>query len=324
MIMKPPKLHPGDLIAIISPSQPPTVKHSHDDFEKARHFEQSTGLRTVVAPNALAEHYYSAGTIQQRLNDFHRALKNPDVKGIMFSVGGNTAIELVDKLDYELIKQHPKVIAGISDATTLLNPIFAKTGLITFLGPEFTDFALEPMAYEVASMKQAWLDGDLGDIRPNPDWRDFDGLPTAYRGWETIRPGVAEGHIIGGNYSSFTQLYHTEYAPDISDSILVMECYKYSKRDIHSALARLKFWGAFDKINGLIIGYCLGSDDPAGKGNERSMADLALEVTDGYNFPIMQIGEIGHNVENIMLPIGARARLDATAKAFTILEKVAE
>lgn len=323
--MKPPKLHPGDLVAIISPSQPPTSKHTLDDFEKARkNFEQATGLKTVLAPNALAEHFYSAGTVQQRLDDFHWALKKPDVKGIMFSVGGNTAIELVDKLDYELIKQHPKVIAGISDATTLLNPIFAKTGLITFLGPEFTDFALEPMTYEIESMKQAWFDGNMGDIKPNPNWRDFDGLPTSYKGWATIRPGVAEGHIIGGNYSCFTQLYHTEYAPDITGSLLVVECYKYSKRDIHGALARLKFWGAFDKISGLIIGYCIGSDDPGTKGNDRDMTELALEVTEGYDFPIMQIGEIGHNVENMMLPIGANARLDATGKTFEILEGTAQ
>jgi len=150
--IRPPKLHPGDLVAVISPSQPATVRLNQGDFEKTcRNFEKVTGLKTVLAPNALAEHYYSAGTAQQRLDDFHWALKNPDVKGIMFSVGGNTAIELVGKLDYELIRQNPKVITGISDATTLLNPIYAKTGLITFLGPEFTDFALEPMTYEVES-----------------------------------------------------------------------------------------------------------------------------------------------------------------------------
>lgn len=323
--MKPPKLHSGDQVAIISPSQPPTVKHNLSDFEKARHnFEQATGLKTVLAPNALAEYFYSAGTIQQRLDDFHWALKNRDIKGIIFSVGGNTAIELVDKLDYELIKRHPKVIAGISDATTLLNPIFAKTGLITFLGIEFTDFAIEPMTYEVDSIKQAWFDGNLGNIKPNPGWRDFDSLPTTYNGWNAIRAGIAEGNIIGGNYSCFSQLYPTEYLPDISGNILVMECYRYSKRDIHGALARMRLWGTFDNISGLVIGYCLGSDEPGVKGNERSMADLALEVTDGYDFPIMQIGEVGHNVENIMLAIGAKARLNVTDKTLEILDKVAE
>ncbi len=323
--MKPPKLRPGDLVAIISPSQPPAAKYNQEQVKKAcSNFEQATGLKTILAPNALAEHYYSAGTVQQRLDDFHWALKNPDVKGIVFSVGGFTCIELVDKLDYDLIKQHPKIIAGISDATTLLNPILAKTGLITFLGIELTDFGLEPMTYEAKSLKRAWFEGGIGAIQANPNWRDFDDLPTAYSGWETIRPGVAEGVIVGGNSVGFDQLYRTEYAPDVTGNILVLEFYKCGKQEIHGVLARFKLWGVLDKVSGLVVGYCLGSDQPGVKGNERTMKDLVLEVTSDYNFPVMQIGEIGHNVENIMLPIGARARLDATAKTFEILESVTE
>lgn len=188
--MTPPKLHPGDLVAVISPSQPPTVKHSSQDFKKAlTNFERSTGLKTVLSKNALAQHYYSAGTVDQRLEDFHWAISNPDIKAIIFSVGGNTAIELVDKLDYELIKRNPKIICGISDATTLLNPIVAKTGLITFLGIELTDFAIEPMEYEVNSIKQAWYNGSAGKINANNNWRDFDGLATSYTGWRSIKPG---------------------------------------------------------------------------------------------------------------------------------------
>lgn len=319
-----PKLHPGDTIAIISPSQPPTSKHTRDDIETVRqNFEKATVLKAIFSPNALAEHYYSAGTVQQRLEDFHSAVKNPDIKCVVFSVGGNTAIELVDKLDYELIKQYPKVITGISDATTLLNPILSKTGLITFLGIEFTDFAIEPMAYEVESIKQAWFDGKMGAIQPNPNWRDFDNLRTSYKGWRTIRPGSVEGGIIGGNFSSFNQLYQTEYAPELTANILAIECYKYSKRDIHNALAQLHFRGVFDKIGGLIIGYCVGSDELGVKGKERDMAEVVLEVAEGYDFPIMQIGEIGHNVENMMLPIGAKARLNAGNKIFEITDSVA-
>lgn len=320
--MKAPKLQAGDRVAIISPSQPPADK---GDIQKARHnFERATGLKTVLAPNALARRYYSAGTIQQRLDDFHWALQNPEIRAIVFSVGGNTAIELVDKLDYDFIRRHPKIIAGISDATTLLNPIFAKTGLVTFLGLEFMDFAIEPMEYEVASIKRAWFKGDIGSITANPKWRDFDALPTLYKGWETIRPGAAEGRLLGGNYSGFTQLYHTPFMPEVTGNILVIECYKYSKRDIHNALVRLRLWGCFDKISGLIMGYCLGSDDSLTPTNRRGMTELVHEVTEGYSFPVMQVGEIGHNVENIMLPLGSLAKLDATNKSLKVVETVVE
>lgn len=86
----------------------------------------------------------------------------------------------------------------------------------------------------------------------------------------------------------------------------------------------MKFWGSFEEISGLIIGYCLGSDDPDVKGNERPMAELVREVTEGYNFPVMQVGEIGHNVENMMLPIGAKAKVDSDSLTFEVLENVVQ
>lgn len=319
--MKPPKLALGDTVAIISPSN--DISDREDLLKKAcSNFEKSTGLKTILAPNVLAKHYYSAGTAQQRIDDFHWALKNPDVKGIVFSCGGDTAIDLVDKLDYDLIKQNPKIISGISDATTLLNPINAKTGLITFLGLEFLDFADQPMTYEVAAIKKAWFGEEIGAIEPNPNWQDFDNLPTSYKGWQTIREGQAEGRIVGGNGTCFAQLYNTQYCPDMTGCILVLEYYMLHKKSIHRMLAQLRLWGALDKSKGLIIGYCLGSDEPDKTGNERSLKDLVLEVTDGYDFPIMWVGEIGHNIDNIIVPIGATLSMDATNKSLYIADKV--
>lgn len=321
--MKAPKLHQGDQIAIISPSNP--VANRKDEVAKARaNFEKATGLKTVLSPNALGQHFYSSGTAEERTNDFHWALSNPDFKAIIFMVGGNTAIDLVEGLNYDLIKQNPKIISGISDATTLLDAITAKTGLITFLGLEFLDYATEPMKYETEAIKKAWFDGDIDDIKPNTNWRDFDALPTTYKGWETIREGKSEGVIAGGNFTCFSQLFGTDYYQDPAGSLLTIETYKLSKREVHRMLMQLRLRGVFDKISGLIIGYCLGSDDIETVGNDRSLKDVVLETTEDYDFPILWIGEVGHNVENIMLPIGAKASLDSTKKTFTILETVTE
>lgn len=319
--MKPSKLSNGDLIAIISPSN--TIARRKQEVIKAcKNFERQTGLRTVVSPNAFAQHYYSAGTIQQRIDDFHWALKNPDVKAVIFSVGGNTAVELVNKLDYDLIKTNPKIISGISDATTLLDAITAKTGLITFLGIEFLDFAEESLDYTVDSIKNTWMNTKSLILKPNQNWRDFDNTRTTYDGWETIKPGQAEGKIIGGNFGSFAQLYHTEYMPSLERNILFMEFYKQPKKKIHQCLAQLKLWGAYEKISGLVMGYNLGSDTEGIIGNQRSIVDIVQEITEGYDFPAMWIGEVGHNVENLVLPIGAKTSIDATKKTLRILESV--
>lgn len=321
--IKPHKLKLGDTVAIISPSN--VITHRQDALKIARkNFEQATGLKTVLSPNALASHYYSAGTKQQRLDDFNWALNNQDVKAIIFSVGGNTAIELLDGLEYELIKRSRKILSGISDATTLLNAITAKTGLITFLGIEFFDYADQEMAYETNSIIKSWFDGDVGEIFPNANWKDFDNLPSQYSGWQTIKPGMAQGTIIGGNHSGAMQLRGTQYAQNYAGGILFLELYKNNKKELHQKIEQLKLWGILTQINAFVIGYCLGSDDPGRLDNSRPIKDIVLEATEGYDIPIMQIGEVGHNVENFMLPIGATVEVDTENLTIKILEKVVE
>lgn len=318
-MIKPPRLRPGDTVALVSPSK--TLDGRTTEVEKARrNFENATGLKTVLAPNALAKHYYSAGTPEQRLDDLHWAVTNPEIAAIIFTVGGNTAIDLLTGMNFSLLKEHPKIISGISDATTLLDAITAKTSLITYLGTEFLDFAHYDMPYEAASMRQVWFDGQPYGITPNSHWRNFDGLPTTYTGWRCIRAGVAEGKIVGGNGTCFVQLLGTEYEMDARGNILFLEYYKRAKGEIHRQLMQLRLRGVFEGVAGLAMGYCLGSDDPTQVGDERSLKDLVLEVTAGYNFPVMWIGEVGHKVENVMLPLGIRAMIDSIQRQLAILE----
>ena len=138
-IIKPAKLKAGDRVGVVAPSQ--SINDRTDRFNKAvKVIEDTLKLKLELAPHVLGEYYYSSGTVQERLNDFHQMVMDPTIKAIFFAVGGHTANELIDQLDYDLIRQNPKIIAGISDCTTLLNPIHAKTGLTTFHGLEFSSF----------------------------------------------------------------------------------------------------------------------------------------------------------------------------------------
>jgi muramoyltetrapeptide carboxypeptidase LdcA involved in peptidoglycan recycling len=101
-----------------------------------------------------------------------------------------------------------------------------------------------------------------------------------------------------------------------------METYRLHKKSIHRALFSLRLHGILDKIKGLLLGYLVGSDDPEYPGDERDLKELVLEATDGYDFPIMQIGEVGHYVENTQIPVGAKATIDATDLKFRIDESV--
>src|SRR5688572_11188747 len=106
-MIKPPKLKAGDTIGLCSPSG--TIAHKKDLFEKAKkHYERSTGLSIVVGPNAFDQHYYSAGMPEARLSDFSTFVDDPTIKAIIFSAGGDTAIDLVESLPYNDIRQNPK------------------------------------------------------------------------------------------------------------------------------------------------------------------------------------------------------------------------
>lgn len=321
--IKPNKLILGDTVGICCPSG--TIAHKKDAFERAKNnFERATKLKTIIASNAFAKHYYSAGTPEERAADFHELLKNPDVKAIIFAAGGDTALDVLSLLDFELIKNNPKIIMGISDATTILAAITAKTGLITFLGLEFLDFATRELPYTLASVQQLLYDGNAGEIHANTHWEEFDGIHTTYSGWQTIQEGVAKGTLIGGNLQSFMQLVGTQYELSAPDAVLFFEAYKLPKKQIHKALMQLKLRGYFQHISGMIIGYNLESDNQDVVGNEQPIAETVLEVVGEYNFPIMQIGEIGHHVENFLQPIGAQVRMDATNLKFEIVEPTVE
>ncbi len=319
--IKSPRLKKGDNVGVCSPSG--TIAHKRELFDRAKAgFEQATNLSITVAPNAYAAHYYSAGTMQERLDDFHGLITDKQIKAILFSAGGDTASDLVPHLDYDLIAKNPKIISGISDATTILTAITAKTGLITFLGLELLDYADHKKPYEVQSISDMWFIGEPHVIHPNAKWKELKDTYTVYEGWQTIRDGSAQGQLFGGNSESYIQLLATPYELIIPQGILFLETYRQSKKQIHKTLMQLKLHGILDTISGLVIGYCVESDKQDVVGNDQPIQDTVLEVTKEYSFPIMQIGEIGHCVENFMQPIGAHAAMDATSLRFTITETV--
>ncbi|MDX1535948.1 MAG: LD-carboxypeptidase [Candidatus Spechtbacterales bacterium] len=322
-IIKPHKLNPGDKVGIISPSNP--IKEKRENFLKAKeNFEKQLNLKLVFSDNAFNQYYYSAGTTQERIDDFHSMLEDDDIGAILFSVGGDTAIDLLPHLNFELIREKRKIISGISDATTLLHSITAKTGLITHLGIELHYYEDQDLSYQNDSIKRAWFDGNLEDINPNSNWKDLRKTYNQYAGWQTIKKGKAKGMFVGGNFSSFMQLVNTEYALPFEDNLLFFETYKYPKKLIHKALKQLELHGILEKISGMVIGYLLDSENPKVMGNEQPLKELVLEVVDEYDFPVMQIGEIGHQVENFIQPIGAKVEMDVSKLSLKILETVAD
>lgn len=321
-IIKPQKLQKGDTVTIVSPSGC-VSDELKSQFDNGVKFLESLELKVKIGKNALKRYYYSAGTVEERLDDIHKAFADKEVKAVIMSIGGESANQLLDGLDFDLIKNNPKIFSGISDGTTLLNPIFSKTGLITYHGPDLIFTFGKPMSEIVKeNIIKTWFEGNVRELRPNLNWKGLDKLNEneKYKGWQCVRKGKASGRLIGGNITCLENLDNTEFRPNYKKALLFLEAYMVSIEDIDMVFTHFRQAKIFDEIRGLILGHFYGSHIK-GKKQDREVKDVILEVTKDYSFPILEIGEIGHNVENYILPIGCWAKIDAGKKHFLVEEK---
>ncbi len=321
-IIKPKRLQKGDTVAIVSPSGA-VPEELRGQFNNGIKFLKGLGLKVKIGKNALGRYYYSSGTAEERLEDIHKAFADKNTKAVIMTIGGKTANNLLDGLDFDLIRKNPKIFSGISDGTTLLNPIFFKTGLITFHGPDLIfGFGLPMSPVIKENLVKSWFEGKVGELNPNPDWRGYDVLNKnkKYNGWQCIRKGKASGRLIGGNTTCLMTLENTEFRPNYKNSILFFEAFLPNINELDRVFTHFRQAKVFNEISGLILGHFYGAHD-IGKNKDREVKDVILEVAKNYTFPILEVGEIGHNVENYIIPIGCRATIDAERKYFSIDEE---
>ncbi len=318
--LKPKRLQAGDVVGIFSPSssvlgKPKRLKGFNEGVKHLR----ALGFKVKIGKHAQGKYFYSSGTPQERASDFHELIKDPKLRAILMSMGGETANEVLPLLDFELIKANPKIIIGMSDGTTLLVSITAKTGLITFYGPDLIYFFglskgnFKP--FEEQTLK-CLMQGQA-EFKPLKNLETDEGRKLT-TGWQRHREGVVEGTLIGGYLEIIQSLIGANFLSNLEGKILYLESMESSPM-IHMRLQYLKLLGVFDKISGLILGYFPDVDkDPL---TFRPIGDIVLELTKEKSFPILQVNELGHMVKNYTWPNGLRIRLDATKMALTALEE---
>jgi len=318
-IIKPKKLNKGDVVGIVSPSGF-IADEFKPQFQKGVEFLESLGLRVKIGKNVFKRHYYSAGTVAERVSDVHEMFSDHEVKAIIQSQGGETANELLDYLDWGLIKSNPKIFGGMSDGTALLLPIFSKTGIITLHGPDLLwGYGDGTNDYETESLKQSLFGGKAFKVLPDSKHEVSQESSNSSKAWKCWREGVSEGRLLGGNLSIIQTLQGTGFEPPFQDAILFLEGYRNNAENLARRFAALRQTGVFKKIKGVVLGYFFGNASSDRLSN-RPVGEVMLEASAGYDFPILEIGEIGHNIPNCNLPVGVLARLDAGNLDFSIVE----
>jgi muramoyltetrapeptide carboxypeptidase len=311
-LIKPPRLKQGDLIGLIAPAG-----HTNDkSIESAVRHIEALGFRVKLGRYLREVYGKYAGEPLMRVADLHGMFLDPEVKALWCIRGGSGAISLLKHLDYELIRNHPKILLGYSDITALHLAIHRHAGLVTFHGPVASS---TPSAYSTEHMMAVLTD-------PRPTYTIPMAQENARRAAEephyavrTVHGGVATGPLIGGNLSLVSALAGTPYAADFRNSILFLEEVNEEPYRIDRWMTQLDLAVGFDKAAALMIGICdkCGPDDDD--------VSLTLDQTfelhlDPLKVPAVTGYSIGHIRNQFTVPVGVRARLDTDAQTLTLLE----
>lgn len=308
--LQPPRLQSGDRVAVVTPSWPVRMSPSPDPFgELEAGMEQlrNLGLDPVLAPHALADTGYAAGSAQARADDINEMFADPEIKAIISSHGGHVAAGVLAHLDWDVIAANPTILMGFSNASALLLAIHAVTGMITFHGPMVMwQLGQGPDPYEVEELHAMLFDRRVGPIGQR--------LP-----WETVRnSGAAEGTLLGPGMS-LRALAGTRYqVPHRRDVVLFFEGMVDAPGIVDSWLRHLIYMGVFDHVRGVLV----GSDGSAftGQAPEVPFTEILLDVAADYEFSVVKCDDFGHGGVNTVLPIGAAVRLDPDTAELVVLE----
>ena len=292
-------LHEGDTIAIISPSSSTDTTTIIGGIRTL----ESWGYHCVVGPNALNDYHGFAGTIDERLSDLLWALREPSVKAVMCSRGGDGAAHLLARLSLDTLRQYPKTIIGFSDVTALLCAE-ARAGVKGIHGSMCWALKTYEGNDTISQTLRRLLQGELPTYRVAPHPLDI--------------KGRAEGIVVGGNLSVYNDLAGSDFDPLLLDDIILfMEDTGEGMSKVDRMLHNLEIRGLLPHLRGIIVGQFNKYKHP--ENGFQDMYQMLHEYMKHYGIPVCFDFPVGHaHLRNFPLLTGARATLEVTPEGTTL------
>jgi muramoyltetrapeptide carboxypeptidase len=307
-------LLPGDTVGLITPS---TYVSDPDRLVAAERTVKYFGLKAKIAPNVRRRQGYLGGTIEERLADLHQMFADPEVKAVFPIRGGYGSAQLLDRIDYDLIRRNPKILMGYSDITALHLAIHKRTGLVTFHGPVTVSSFSE---YTQNYFRRALFDNTpLGTLTNPPESNPLRPDHTL----RAVRPGRARGPLTGGNLSLICALMGTPFEIETRGRILFIEDVGEQPYAIDRMLTQLRLAGKLEQAAGIIFGECNECRPRAFQpsfDSTLSLGEVVDQILGGLRIPVLSGLTIGHTDDQLTLPLGVAATLDADKSELTIEE----
>lgn len=312
------KLKANDEIRVVAPAQSLAIIAS-ENRDYANSVFEKFNLKLSFSHYVNEVDEFGSSSVKHRLDDLHEAFADKKVKAIFTVLGGYNSNQLLDYLDYDLIRKNPKIFCGYSDITALLNAIYTKTGLITYYGPHYSTFGVkEKNYYTLEYFFKCLFNNDKFEISASDIWSDDQWyLDQNNRhfikndGFKVINEGTAMGTIIGGNLCTFSLLTGTTYLPNFQNTLLFLEDddwpLQLSAHEFDRNLQALLHLPQFKQVKAIIIG----------RFQKKSAIDfmklqkIIRSKSELNNIPVICGVDFGHTLPMITFPIGGLASIEA-------------
>ena len=341
-MLKPKRLSPGDRVAVVSLSSGilGEARFLHKYRLAAERLERDYGLRVEAMPNALRGEDFLYRHPEARAEDLNAAFRDPGIRAVFYAIGGDDTIRLLPYVDFDAIRENPKIFTGFSD-TTSNHFMMRKAGLVSYYGlsvmcdlgeyvsiNEYTREMMEKTIFDpqptldvpcssfcaFEKEKVMWAEENMNVPRPRRE----------NTGYEILQgSGRAEGELIGGCLDVFVELFGTELWPKPEEwegKLLLLETSEVDMPDeqLRWYLRGLQAQGILSRIRGIVFGK------PAAEDKFESYKEELLRVV-GFEagrpeLPILYNVNVGHSYPIGLFPLGLRYGIDCEKKSLTLLE----
>lgn len=291
------RLIPGDTIGVVSPSHVAVRERYQPMLEGLSRL----GFQVKQAKNLYRDTYGYLASEQERAEDINAMVQDDTVRMILFG-GGEGGNEVLPLLDYEAIARNPKIFLSYSDGTSILNAVYARTGLETYYGQTpgiFSD--LRP--YDEAQFRAHFLEGGVTHFTPNSPWI-------------TLTEGVGQGTLLGGYLGNMALLAGGPYLPlKERQYVLFLEDHEQFSpvARVSALLTHLEQGGLAGRVAGLLFGHY------SAPVNEQLLERLR-RFGECYQIPVAYCDDFGHGDNHAVMPIGRTARLDTAGGGLSFME----
>lgn len=298
-LIKPKKLNKGDTIGIVALSG---AVQSESKVLRAKKYFEDKGYKIVFAKNVFDKHRYLAGNDDIKVEELHRFFKDKNIDAILCVRGGYGAIRILDKIDWDLIKNNPKIFAGYSDVSAIQAMIYKKTRLVTFYSPMFQSDFGDKNVSEITEKSFFSTLANTQNLEIKPDKRKS----------KTYYEGKCEGTLWGGNLTTIATLCGLDFIPD-EKFIFFAEDLNEDTYQIDRMFSQLLNIEKFkNNLTGIVLGDFLDVK------NKKHFDEFFFELGQRIKKPILSGFKISHAKDKITVPYGAKAEFSTKDKILTI------